>query len=99
MSYIIDHYAKKERGGYIPTDSVVISVNKQAVIESGMFLPLGPENIPDKMVISLRNAYEKQGGLYRSDLMIYEMLAHADWKRPMYMSVTLGAGNYAGLEK
>ena len=98
MSYIIDHYAKKERGGYIPTDSVVISVNKQAVIESGMFLPLGPENIPDKMVISLRNAYEKQGGLYRSDLMIYEMLAHADWKRPMYMSVTLGAGNYAGLE-
>ena len=98
MSYIIDHYAKKERGGYIPTDSVVISVNKQAVIESGMFLPLGPENIPDKMVISLRNAYEKQGGLYRSDLMIYEMLAHDDWKRPMYMSVTLGAGNYAGLE-
>ncbi|MCI7274552.1 DUF2723 domain-containing protein [bacterium] len=98
MSYIIDHYAKKERGGYIPTDSVVISVNKQAVIESGMFLPLGPENIPDKMVISLRNAYEKQGGLYRSDLMIYEMLAHADWKRPMYMSVTLGVGNYAGLE-
>ena len=98
MSYLIDHYAKKERGGYLPTDSVVINVDKQAVRESGMLLPYGPDSIPDKMVISLKKAHDEQGGLYRSDLMIYEMLAHADWKRPMYMSVTLGAGNYAGLE-
>ena len=98
LSYILDHYVKKDEGGYFPTDSVVVSVNKQAVIESGMLLPMGKDSIPDKMVISLKNAYEKQGGLYRSDVMIYEMLAHADWKRPMYMSVTLGSDNYAGLE-
>ena len=98
MSYIIDHYAKKERGGYIPTDSVVINVDKEAVKASGMWLPDSLDLIPDKMVISLKGALEKQGGLYRQDLMIYEMLAHADWKRPMYMSVTLGPGNYAGLE-
>ena len=98
MSYIIDHYAKKERGGYIPTDSVVINVDKEAVKASGMWMPDSLDLIPDKMVISLKGALEKQGGLYRQDLMIYEMLAHADWKRPMYMSVTLGPGNYAGLE-
>ena len=98
MSYIIDHYAKKERGGYIPTDSVIINVDKEAVKASGMWLPDSIDLIPDKMVISLKGALEKQGGLYRQDLMIYEMLAHADWKRPMYMSVTLGPGNYAGLE-
>ena len=98
ISYIIDHYAKKERGGYIPTDSVVINVDKEAVKASGMWLPDSLDLIPDKMVISLKGALEKQGGLYRQDLMIYEMLAHADWKRPMYMSVTLGPGNYAGLE-
>ncbi len=98
MSYLIDHYAKRERGGYIPTDSVVIRVDKEAVKASGMWLPGSDDLIPEKMVISLRNAYDKQGGLYRQDLMIYEMLAHADWKRPMYMSVTLGPGNYAGLE-
>lgn len=98
LSYILDHYVKKAEGGYFPTDSVVVSVNKQAVIESGMYLPMGKDSIPDKMVISLKNAYQRQGGLYRADVMIYEMLAHADWKRPMYMSVTLGSGNYAGLE-
>ena len=98
LSYILDHYVKKAEGGYFPTDSVVVSVNKQAVIESGMYLPMGKDSIPDKMIISLKNAQQKQGGLYRNEVMIYEMLSHADWKRPMYMSVTLGPGNYAGLD-
>ena len=98
LSYILDHYVKKEEGGFFPTDSVVVSVNKQAVRESGMYLPMGPDSIPDKMVISLRDAAQRRGGVYRSDVMIYEMLAHADWKRPMYMTVTLGSENFAGLQ-
>lgn len=98
VSYIIDHYVKKDQGGYFPTDSMVVSIDKEAVCRSGMFLPMGPDSIPDKMIISLKRMADKQGGLYRSDVMIYEMLAHANWKRPMYMSVTLGADNYAGLE-
>lgn len=98
VSYIIDHYVKKDQGGYFPTDSMVVSIDKEAVRRSGMFLPMGPDSIPDKMIISLKRMADKRGGLYRSDVMIYEMLAHANWKRPMYMSVTLGADNYAGLE-
>ena len=98
LSYILKNYVCKESGGYFPTDSVVVSVNKDAVRESGMYLPFGPDSIPDKMIISLKNVNERQGGLYRADVMVYEMLAHADWKRPMYMSVTLGSENYASLE-
>lgn len=98
VSYIIDHYVKKDQGGYFPTDSMVVSIDKEAVRRSGMFLPMGPDSIPDKMIISLKRMADKQGGLYRQDVMIYEMLARANWKRPMYMSVTLGADNYAGLE-
>ena len=98
VSYIIDHYVKKDQGGYFPTDSMVVSIDKEAVRRSGMFLPMGPDSIPDKMIISLKRMADKRGGLYRSNVMIYEMLAHANWKRPMYMSVTLGADNYAGLE-
>lgn len=98
LGYILDHFVKKESGGYFPTDSVVVKVNKENVIKSGMWLPLGPDSIPDQMVISLAPAYEKQGGLYRSDVMIYEMLAHSDWQRPLYMTATLGPDNFAGLE-
>ena len=77
---------------------MVVKVNKQAVIESGMYLPYGEDSIPDYMPISLKEIKRTKGGLYRADLMIYEMLAHADWKRPMYMSVTLGSENFAGLQ-
>lgn len=98
LSYILDHYAKKDQGGYIPTDSVVVTVNKENVRRSGMYLPAGPDSIPDKMIISLKEAAQRQGGLYRQEIMIYEMLAHSDWKRPLYMSVTLGRENYAGLQ-
>jgi len=32
-------------------------------------------------------------GLYKSDLMVLEMLSHADWSRPVYTSVSLGPDN------
>jgi len=94
LSYILDHYVKKEQGGYFPTDSLVVTVNKENVIKSGMYLPHGKDSIPDKMIISLKG----KNALYSSDVMVYEMLAHTNWQRPMYMSVTLGADNYAGLQ-
>ena len=32
-------------------------------------------------------------GLYKNDLMVLEMLSHADWSRPVYTSVNLGPDN------
>ena len=96
LSYVLDHFVARPEGGYFPTDSLVLTVDKEAVRRSGMMIP--GDSIPDKMQISLKKAYERQRGLYRVDIMIYEMLARTNWKRPMYMSVTLGPSNYAGLE-
>ncbi len=98
LSYVIDHYVRKEEGGFFPTDSLVVPVDKEAILRSGMYLPCDTAEIPEKMIISLAQVAKNRGGLYRSDVMIYEMLAHADWKRPMYMSVTLGRENYASLQ-
>lgn len=94
LGYVIDHFVRNPEIGFIPTDSVVVTVDKEAVRRSGMMLPYGPDSIPDKMHISLR------GKKYvpKNDMMIYEMLVHADWTRPLYMSVTLGEDNYAGLK-
>ena len=94
LKYIMDNYVRTK--GYFPTDSVVLNVNKQNVINQGMFLPNGPDSIPDKISISLKWASDR-GGMYRNMVMVYEMLARNDWKRPIYMSVTLGHDNYAGL--
>lgn len=101
LSYIIDHYVRgriaKDQPGVMPTDSVVVRVDKEAVLRSGMQLPGGKDSIPEYMTISFRG----KNTLTKCDMMIYEMLARNEWKRPIYMSVTLGglgSPNFAGLD-
>ena len=99
LKYIIDHYVRgriaKGQPGVIPTDSVMVPVNKQAVIAQGTTLLGGKDSIPDYITIHFGNSVTK------SQMMVYEMIARNDWKRPIYMSVTLGGdltnSNYAGL--
>ena len=93
LSYIIDNFVRNPKIGYIPTDSIVMKIDKEAVLASGMYLPYGPDSIPSHMHISLKG----KRAVAKNDMMIYEMLARANWKRPLYMSVTLGESNYAGL--
>ena len=100
LKYIIDNYVrtgkiKDNDRIVIPTDSVVVPVNKANVIASGMTLPNGPDSIPDYITIS----WKSERVISKSKMMIYEMLARNDWKRPIFMSVTLGQSNYAGLER
>ena len=101
LRWIIDNYIRKrvanDEPGVIPTDSVVVPVNKAAVIASGMMLPGGKDSIPDYITISFRG----KGVITKSRMMVYEMVARSDWKRPIYMSLTLGSlgnENYAGLD-
>lgn len=95
LSYVIDNFVRNNDFGFIPTDSLVVSVDKAAVLRSGMRLPHGKDSIPDKMVISLKG----KRAIYKNDMMLYEMLAHHNWTRPLYMSTTLGSDSQAGLEK
>ena len=92
LTYIMDNYVRTKQ--IFPTDSVVVKVNKQNVINQGITVPAGME-IPDHISLSLKWAGR---GMIRNQVMIYEMLARNDWKRPFYMSVTLGTENYAGLQ-
>ena len=92
LTYIMDNYVRTKQ--IFPTDSVVVKVNKQNVIKQGITVPAGME-IPDHISLSLKWAGR---GMSRKQVMIYEMLARNNWKRPIYMSVTLGAENYAGLQ-
>jgi hypothetical protein len=51
------------------------------------------DSIPDYMVISLKG----RGALYKNDLMMLEMIAHADWTRPLYVAQTVGQDNFMNL--
>ena len=76
---------------FIPTDTVYVTIDKEAVRRSGM--KLQGDSIPDRMVISLKG----KSALYKGDLMMLEMIANANWERPIYVATTVGAENYMNL--
>ncbi len=94
LQFIIDNFVRNPEISFIPTDSLVLSIDKNAVIASGMKLPNGKDSIPEKLFISLKG----KSMVTKSEMMVYELLAHHNWTRPLYMSVTLGSENYAGLD-
>ncbi|MDE5701779.1 MAG: DUF2723 domain-containing protein [Bacteroides sp.] len=83
--------SKNEDLKLIPTDSIVMKVDKEAVRRSGMMLP--GDSIPDYMHISLKG----KRALYKSELMMLEMLAEANWERPIYMAVSVGTENHLNM--
>ena len=75
----------------IPTDTLYLTIDKEAVKKSGMMM--ASDTIPDRMVISLAG----KRALYKNDLMMLEMLAQCNWTRPLYVATTVGGDNYMNL--
>lgn len=75
----------------IPTDTLYVTIDKEAVKKSGMMM--ASDTIPDKMVISLAG----KSALYKGDLMMLEMIAQCNWVRPIYVALTVGEENYMNL--
>ena len=75
----------------IPTDTLYLTIDKEAVKKSGMMM--ASDTIPDRMVISLAGKH----ALYKNDLMMLEMLAQCNWTRPLYVATTVGGDNYMNL--
>ena len=83
--------SKDERFHFIPTDTVYIPIDKEAIMRSDMRIPHEyRDSLPQYMAISLKGRQT----LMRGDLMLLEMLAEANWERPLYMSRTVGSENY-----
>ena len=83
--------SKSEDLHVIPTDTLYLTIDKEAVRKSGMLM--ASDTIPDQMVISLAG----KRALYKNDLMMLEMLAQCNWTRPLYVATTVGSDNYMNL--
>lgn len=75
----------------IPTDTLYITIDKEAVRRSEMMM--ASDTIPDRMVISLAG----KRAIYKNDMMMLEMLAQCNWERPLYVATTVGSDNYMNL--
>jgi hypothetical protein len=97
LKNILKYWVRSQKEGLriIPTDSIVMKIDKEAVRRSGMMIPaaLG-DSIPEYMHISLKG----KRVLYKNELMMLEMLANANWERPIYIAISVGAENRLGME-
>lgn len=94
LKNILKYWVRNPELNIIPTDSIVVKIDKDAVRRSKMLIADSTGQIPDYLTISLagRNA------LYKPSLMMLEMLANCNWERPLYIAVTAPRDAYLGMD-
>ena len=85
-----------EQYDFIPTHSFIYPVNKERVLADGVLHKQNEDKMLDNITWSLG---KKKQGLYKSQLIILDILAHNNWERPIYFASSVGNDNYLGLTK
>ncbi len=100
VNYVLNYWIKKQ--GVIPTDTLWMKLDKDAILKSGMMIPsefIGATdeetkaNMPDKMYISLKG----KRILLKHEIIMLDMLSNANWTRPMYFATTVDSNNFLNL--
>ena len=88
---ILNYMGLEDNMHVVPTDTLTMPIDKEAVRKSGMMLV--SDSIPDQMIISLQG----RRSLGKGDLMMLEMIKQCNWTRPIFVAVTVGEENYMNL--
>ncbi len=87
-------YESGDKQNFLPTKNFKLSVNPQEVLASGTL----PANLKDQITPALTWTYNKNH-VTKDNLGLLDILAHNNWKRPIYFAITVPSENYAGLDK
>lgn len=74
---------RHEGQNIVPADVFTITIDKEAVIESGLVPTQLQSLIVDKMELKIAG-----NTIQKNDLMFLDMLVTADWRRPVYVNPT-----------
>jgi hypothetical protein len=87
-------YESGEKQNFLPTKNFKLSVNPQEVLASGTL----PATSKDQITPTMTWTYNKNH-VTKDNLGLLDILAHNNWKRPIYFAITVPSDNYAGLDK
>ena len=79
---------------YVPTRKIIIPVDSAKVVANGVVKPEDADKIVKQLEITL-----KGNSLNKSQLMVLDIIANADWTRPVYFGIGMGTDAYMGFEK
>ena len=78
----------------IPVRKFKLPVDKQKIMDSGMVPASQYDQIVEEIEWELKGNY-----VMKNHLIVLDMLAHFNWDRPIYFSITMGKDSFYGLEK
>ena len=89
-----------EKMDFLPSRQIAIPVNKQNAIESGIVKPEDAHLMVDTVYLNIN---PNKHYLTRDELMLIDLLANFDWKRPIYFTqfsspASLGLKDYLQLD-
>ncbi|MXV50943.1 DUF2723 domain-containing protein [Pedobacter sp. HMF7647] len=87
-------YQDGSKENFLPTKNFKLTINPEQVISTGTV----PSNLRDSIAPSMDWTYNKNY-ITKTELAMIDILAHNDWKRPVYFAVTVPSSNFIGLDK
>jgi hypothetical protein len=78
----------------LPTKNFKITVDPSQLAGTGIVTPSNAGNIAPAVEWTYNKDY-----VTKAELAMFDILAHNNWKRPIYFAVTVPADNYIGLQK
>ncbi len=79
---------------YFPTKTFYVNVDSATVMNNKVVPLKDAARITKQVAWTINRNY-----LTKNDLMVLDLVAHNDWKRPIYFAVTTGNEAYVGLEQ
>ena len=73
---------KYEKFNFLPVNKFTLPVNKENAIKAGIIKPQDAALVEDVVTINY-----KKSSMFKNDLILMDILAHFDWKRPINFSV------------
>lgn len=87
-------YQSGESMNYLPTKNLKITINPDDVIKNGVV----PADQKDKIAPAMEWKYTSNY-VTKDNLAMLDILAHNNWKRPVYFAITVGNENMIGLNQ
>lgn len=93
-----------EKVDYLPAKNLSLKIDASQVLSEKVVSPRFASSIVPEMKWELLDPRHRDKQSYRSmifknDMMVLDLLAQNNWKRPVYYAITVGDDNYLGLEK
>ena len=94
IAFAIDENNKAGEYSYFKSKTVYVPVDSMQIMREKVISVKDTGRLVKNIKWTLNNRY-----ITKEKIMVLDLIAHNDWKRPIYFAVTTGAEAYLGLEE